>query len=101
MTSQEGLLCRLLEFQELRIVKGLLFAPLENDDISVQHTDIAGIRLGGFDGSLEACERTGIVGLDFYPVSSFESELTHKSSAVPDNVNDNGSEADWSVRWLS
>ena len=52
----------------MRVVEGLLFAPLKNNDIAIQHRDVPRVGLDRFDGSLETGKwnREGQVHVDIW-----------------------------------
>jgi len=62
-------------FDQLGFIERLLFAPVENDDISVKYSDITRMRFNSRDSSLETCEWSRLILPDFDAISNLESEL--------------------------
>src|SRR2546430_11209950 len=74
-TNSRKFWCGFPGVYQLRVVEGLLFAPLKNNDIAIQHRNVARVGLDRFDGSLETGKWPGVLWQDFHPFSSFESKL--------------------------
>jgi len=59
--------------EQLGIIEGLFFAPLEKHDVTVKLRDTPRVRFNVLNYSFQPCERGWFLGTDFYAISILKS----------------------------